>query len=165
MKLEKKLEESLNTQINYELQSSYNYLAMSAWFESTPYRGFSSWMKKQSDEEQMHAMKFYNYLLDRGGSINLLSIEKPEYHFDAPLSVYKSSLEQEEKVSDCIRSLYAIAEELNDHAAKHFLNWFLEEQVEEEKAVKDMIDRLELVGDHPEGLLRLDAEAATRQDS
>ena len=164
MKLEKKLEDSLNTQINYELQSSYNYLAMSAWFETTPYKGFSSWMKKQSGEEQMHAMKFYEYLLDRGGSINLLNIEKPDYRFDTPLSVFKSSLDQEEKVSDCIRSLYVIADELNDYAAKHFLNWFLEEQVEEEKAVKDMIDRLELVGDHPAGLLRLDAEAAARPE-
>ena len=164
MKLEHKLKESLNKQINYELQSSYNYLAMSAWFETTPYKGFSSWMKKQSDEEQMHAMKFYNYLLDRGGSIDLLSIEKPDYQFDTPLSVYQSSLEQEEKVSESIRSLYVIAEDLKDHATKHFLNWFLEEQVEEEKAVKDMIDRLTLVGDHPAGLLSLDAEAAARPE-
>lgn len=153
----------LNAQINHEMESSYAYLAMAAWFERTPYAGFASWMFNQSREETMHALKFYQYLADRDAVIELEPLGKPKSDFSSPIEVFRCSLAQEQKVTAQINDLYDLAEKVRDHTSKNLLLWFLNEQIEEEKSVRDMIDRLELAGNDPASLLVLDREAATRQ--
>jgi len=162
MQLAPSLASLLNRQLNNELQASYSYLAMSAWFETTAFPGFTQWMTLQSQEETAHAMKFYQYMNDRDCRVTLEAIEKPRTDFDSPLDVFRSSLAQEEKVTEQIHALYNAAEDARDHETKNFLNWFLGEQVEEEKTLRDMIERLELVGDDPIGLLKMDEEANAR---
>lgn len=157
------LHKLLNQQINLEMAASYSYLAMSSWFEDTPYGGFAQWMLAQSQEETTHAMKFYHFLVDRGARVELASIEAPRSEFASPLDVFETSLSQEEAVTKSIHTLYEAAEKHRDHESKNLLNWFLDEQVEEEKVVQDMIDRLRLVGDNPVGLLQLDQEAQQRK--
>ncbi len=157
------LHELLNKQINEEMSASYSYLAMSAWFEDSPYGGFAQWMLTQSQEETTHAMKFYHFLVDRGAKVDLTAIAAPRHEFGSPLEVFETSLRQEEHVTQCIHRLYEAAEKHRDHESKNLLNWFLDEQVEEEKVVQDMIDRLRLVGDNPVGLLQLDQEASQRK--
>jgi len=163
MDLDNKLRILLNEQINHEMSSSYVYLAMSSWFEETPYSGFAQWMYTQSLEETDHAMKFYHFLVDRNAQVNLMAIDQPHVKYDSAIDVFKASLEQEQKVTEQIHNLYSAAEEVRDHETKNFLNWFLDEQVEEEKNVRDMIDRLELIEDSPVGMLQLDQEAARRK--
>lgn len=157
------LHELLNEQINTEMAASYGYLAMSAWFEETPYGGFAQWMRAQSEEETAHAMKFYQFLVDRGASVKLAALKAPQAQFASPLEVFETSLTQEQSVTEKIRRLYDEAENSRDHESKNLLGWFLDEQIEEEKTVQDMIDRLRLVGDNPLGLLQLDQEAAQRK--
>ncbi len=150
----------LNAQINKEMAASYSYLAMSAWFEETPYGGFAQWMLAQSQEETTHAMKFYHFLIDRGSQVEFDAISAPNRDYSSALEVFETSLEQEVEVTASIHRLYDAAETHRDHESKNLLNWFLDEEVEEEKAVQKMIDRLKLVGDNPVGLLQLDQEAA-----
>lgn len=157
------LHQLLNQQINAEMAASYSYLAMAAWFEETPYGGFAQWMTAQSQEETIHAMKFYQFLVDRGAKVTLTSIEKPRSDYDSPLDVFEQSLLQEREVTRLIHDLYESAEKHRDHESRSLLTWFLDEQVEEEKSAQDMIDRLKLVGDNPVGLLQLDSEAAQRK--
>lgn len=165
MDLDIKLQTLLNEQINHEMSSSYTYLAMSSWFEETPYSGFAEWMYTQSLEETDHAMKFYHFLVDRNAQVSLMSIDQPHASYTSAIEVFKASLDQEQKVTSQIHNLYSAAEEARDHETKNFLNWFLDEQVEEEKNVRDMIDRLELIGDNPVGMLQLDQEAARRKST
>lgn len=157
------LHQLLNQQINNEMLSSYSYLAMSAWLEETPYAGFSQWMYVQSLEETEHAMKFYRYLSDRDVKVELKALEQPRGDYSEVVEVFRASLAQERKVTEQIHDIYTKAQAVRDHETTTFLNWFLDEQVEEEKQVRDMIERLELVGDHPVGLLQLDQEAAQRK--
>jgi len=163
MKLSEELQSLLNDQINNEMSSSYTYLAMAGWFEQTPYIGFASWMFNQSLEETTHALKFYQYLMDRDAKLQLRPIEQPSHEFQSPIDVFEQSLKQEEKVTQQINDLYEVAERVKDHASKNLLLWFLNEQMEEEKTVRDMLDRLRLAGNDPASLLVLDREAGTRQ--
>jgi ferritin len=163
MALDTNLHALLNQQINNEMAASYSYLAMSSWFEETPYVGFAQWMYVQSLEETAHAMKFYHFLVDRNSPVSLMGIDQPQAKFTTALAVFQASFDQEQKVTAQIHALYAAAEEAHDYETKNFLNWFLDEQVEEEKNVRDMIDRLKLVGDSPVGMLQLDQEAAGRK--
>ncbi len=162
MSLDPKLTKLLNDQINNEMASSYSYLAMAAWFEQTPYSGFASWMYNQSLEETMHAHKFYQHLVDRDAPVTLKPIAKPQAKFKNPIDVFKSSLEQEQAVTKQINILFDVAEKVSDHASKNLLLWFLNEQMEEEKTVRDLLDRLELSGTDTASLLVLDREASTR---
>ena len=146
-----------------ELESSHSYLAMAAWFESTPYSGFTSWMHKQSLEERAHAMKFFDYLNSRGNGVELKAIPAPKNKYKNPLDVFKTSLKQEQAVSKSIRAIYEVAQETKDFETLNFLGWFLEEQIEEEKATQDMIDKLEVANGEPSALLRLDAAASQRE--
>ncbi|HYF38028.1 MAG TPA: ferritin [Prosthecobacter sp.] len=163
MKLTDELQALLNEQINNEMASSYVYLAMAAWFEQTPYLGFASWMFNQSREETMHALKFYQYVVDRDGKVELATIEKPRHDFKSPVDAFEHSLQQEQKVTQQINDLYDVAERVKDHASKNLLLWFLNEQMEEEKTVRDMLDRLKLADGDPASLLVLDREAAARK--
>ncbi len=163
MTLNPKLTKLLNEQINNEMASSYIYLAMAAWFEQTPYSGFASWMFNQSREETMHALKFYQYVVDRDAKVELQPIDKPKAGFKSPMDVFETSLKQEQKVTQQINDLYDVAESVKDHSSKNLLLWFLNEQIEEEKTVRDMLDRLKLAGNDAASLLVLDREAGTRK--
>ena len=165
MKLSSRLQKLFNEQINNEMSSSYTYLAMAAWFEQTPYSGFAKWMFAQSLEETSHALKFYQYLADRDAVVELQPIPKPKHQFKSPLDVFEHSLKQEEKVTQQINDLFEVAEQVKDHASKNLLLWFLNEQMEEEKTVRDMLDRLKLAGSDPASLLVLDREAGARKSA
>lgn len=165
MKLSPKLAQLLNDQITHEMAASYAYLAMAAWFEQTPYAGFARLMSAQSREETVHALKFYQYLVDRDAKVVLEPIAKPKHDFKSPQDVFAQSLKQEENVTALINELYEVAEKVRDHASKNLLLWFLNEQMEEEKRVGDMLDRLKLAGDDPASLLVLDREAGTRPEA
>ena len=162
MTLSPKLQKHFNEQINNEMSSSYAYLAMAAWFEQTPYVGFAQWMFAQSREETMHALKFYQYLVDRDAKVELQPIAKPKQDFKSPIDVFQHSLKQEQKVTQQINDLYEVAEQVKDHASKNLLLWFLNEQMEEEKNVGDMLDRLKLADNDTASLLVLDREAGSR---
>lgn len=159
MKIKPAIEDLINQQIQMEFESRYAYLAMSAWFETTPFQGFASWMRRQASEENFHAMKFFDYLNDRFGTVKLLPIGEPAADFGSPLAAFRASLAHEQKVTASIHALYEAAMAEKDFATLEFLNWFLSEQVEEEKTVQDVIDELELAGDDPDALLRLDKKA------
>ncbi|MBL9178225.1 MAG: ferritin [Verrucomicrobiaceae bacterium] len=165
MTLNPKLSKLLNEQINNELSSSYIYLAMAAWFEQTPYSGFAQWMFTQSREENMHALKFYQYVVDRDAKVELQPVAKPKASFKSPLDVFEHSLRQEQEVTRQINVLFEVAEQVKDHAAKNLLLWFLNEQMEEEKTVREMLERLKLAGNDPASLLVLDREAGSRKGS
>lgn len=156
------LQAALNEQINQELTAAYNYLAMAAYFDSQNLDGFSTWMHLQFEEEQAHAMKLLNYLQDRGGQVQLSGIASPRSEFSSPVEVFQESLVQEQKNTTSINQLYALATDLNDYATKSHLQWFLDEQVEEEKSVEDIIVLLERIGDDPAGLLYLNDKLGAR---
>ena len=162
MKLPSSLEDALNKQIGLEFASAHNYLSMSAYFESEAWEGFSSWMGTQSDEERGHAMKFYHYLLDRDGSVRLPEIPAPRFDFTTPLDVFETTLQQEQDISKSIFALYKAAHDVGDFATVSFLKWFVDEQVEEEKLVSDMVDRLKRSAGNNEAMLLLDRLAGER---
>lgn len=165
MKICSSLEKIINEQINHEMASSYVYLAMHAWLETTPYKGFSRWMLEQSKEETGHAMRFLDYLLDRQGTVHLMPLAEPRKTYKSPLEVFETSLKQEQQITGLIHKIYALAEKEKDYETRHFLSWFLQEQVEEEKSTGDMVDALRLAGDHINALMRLDAKAGARGGS
>ncbi len=162
MKLSSELENALNQQIGMEFASAHAYLSMSAHFEKESWDGFAAWMAAQSDEERLHAMKFYHYVLDREGSIRLPEIPAPQADFKSPLEVFVTSLEQEQDVSRSIFALYKMAHDEADYATVSFLKWFIDEQVEEEKSVSDMIDKLKRADGNNEAMLMLDRLAGER---
>lgn len=162
MKLHADLEQAINEQINHELASAYAYLAMAGWFEHKSLGGFAAWMTLQGQEELGHAMKFRRYLCDRGGRVVLLQLAQPKGSFNSPLEAFSASLQQEQQVSALINRIYGLANQHNDYPTTSFLRWFLDEQVEEEKSVNDMIAKLTLAGDNPNGLFLLDEQAGKR---
>ena len=161
----KPVQDAMNKQINHELFSSYLYLSMAAHFEQEGLPGFAKWMMTQSTEEREHAMKFYEYIYDRGGRVVFEAIAKPQTEFKKPLDVMTQVLEHERKVTALITSIYETALKENDYPSQVMLQWFLAEQVEEEKSVSDVIDRLKKVGDAPAMLLMVDAQMGARKES
>ncbi|MBI1386995.1 MAG: ferritin [bacterium] len=159
----KKVLEALNKQINEEMYSSYLYLSMAAYFDSINLNGFSSWMQVQSQEELNHAMKFYKYINDRDGRVKLEAIKEPPAKWDSTLDAFKAALKHEKYISDCIGNLVDLAVKESDHATQSFLQWFVNEQIEEEATAKNIIDQLDLVGDNKVGLYHIDREMAQRQ--
>ncbi len=164
MKLSTKLEATLNDQLNLELVSAYAYLGMAAYFQQTAFTGFAQWMELQSQEELRHASKFFKYIGERCGKVNLQSIPEPKCDYKSALQVFQTSLAHEQKVSAAICGIYEVALANKDYATLSFLKWFLDEQVEEEKSVGEMVAKLELVGDNRNGLFQLDKLAAKRAD-
>lgn len=163
MNIPASVQSALNAQIKNEFQAHYRYLGMCAHFESTPYQGFAHWMRLQATEEYGHAMKLFDYLVDRNATIDLSTIEAPPMSYGPnPAAVFQTALAGEQDVTRQINNLYDLALRDKDFATLQFLTWFLQEQVEEEKVVTQMVERLELAGDNAAGLLRLDAEAARR---
>lgn len=153
----------LNNQLNKELYSAYLYLSMSAYLDARGLPGFAKWMKAQAKEELEHAMKFYEYINDRGGKVSLNSIPKPPSEWNSVKEVFEKALQHEKTVTESIWRLATIAEEEKDRATLAFLQWFINEQVEEEKTFTEILGKLELTGETPQTLLILDAKLGERE--
>ncbi|MBR1424069.1 ferritin [bacterium] len=160
--MEKKMEAAFNEQINKEYYSEYLYLAMKTRFAQMGLAGFVNWFDIQVKEERAHAEGMYEYVLERGGDVELFAIDKPEIQGTTPVEIFRQVLEHEQYVTSRINAVYDVAEEVKDRAAMLFLNWYVKEQVEEESSVGDVLSRLEMIGDDKQGLLALDKELATR---
>jgi ferritin len=160
--LSKLLEKELNEQINYEFWSAQLYLSMSAHFADQGLPGFAHWMYVQYQEEVTHAIKFFNYVIERGGKVLLTSIATVPTSWESPLKVVEETLEHEQKVSGRINHLADTAVAEKDHATQSMLRWFIDEQVEEEANVKAIVDTLKLVKDNGYGVYTLDKELASR---
>ena len=161
--LSKPLQDSINEQINHELYSAYLYLSMSAHFVMQNLPGFANWTRVQYQEETEHALKFFNYLHDRGSTVVLKAIEQPPVKFKTPLDVFKQILEHEEKVTGLINKLYELALKEKDYPTQTFLQWFINEQVEEEKNVTEVISLLEMIGSSPVSLIMADRQVGARK--
>ncbi|MDD4033247.1 MAG: ferritin [Bacteroidales bacterium] len=157
-----KIQDAINAQINAELWSAYLYLSMSADFAAKGYPGFANWMMVQFKEEQDHAMKFLNYIIQRNGVVELKPIDKVQKSWKSALDAYKDTLAHENVVTGLINNLFKIATEENDFATQSFLKWYIDEQVEEEENAQNLIDALTLIGDNGYGLYMLDKELAAR---
>ncbi|KPK26999.1 MAG: ferritin [Nitrospira bacterium SG8_3] len=160
--ISEKMQEALNGQLNAELYSSYLYLSMAAYFQDLNMAGFANWMRVQAQEEDMHAMKFYNFINERGGRVLLKPIEGPPTEWDSPLSAFEAVLEHEQKVTGLINDLVELALAEHDHATNIFLQWFVTEQVEEEDSANDVIQQIKMVGEAEGGLFMLDRELGQR---
>jgi ferritin len=160
--LSKVLEEAINQQINKELYSAYLYLSMSAYCETADLPGFAHWMRMQAQEEVIHAMKFFEYVNDRGSRILLQAIDQPPTEWESALAVFQHVLEHEQMVTGLINQLYALAIKENDYASQMELQWFVTEQVEEEKNAGHIVGQLEMIADQTMALLMLDRQMATR---
>ena len=160
--LSEAMQNAINEQIRDELYSAYLYLSMAAYFEATSLPGFASWMRVQSQEEVEHAMKFFDFVNERGGRVELHAIEQPIAEFESPLAVFEATYEHEQKVTALIHNLYRLALEEDDYAAQVMLHWFIEEQVEEEAGASQILDTLKRIGDKDQGLMMLDRELGRR---
>ena len=160
--ISEKMQEAINGQLNAELYSSYLYLSMNAYFKSINLDGFANWMYSQAQEELTHAMKFYDFINQRGGRVNLLQIEAPPAQWNSPQAVFEATLEHEQKVTGLINELVELALSEHDHASNIFLQWFVTEQVEEEESVTAVLEQLNLMGEAKGGLFMIDRELAKR---
>ena len=161
--LPKKIETAMNKQINHELYSAYLYLSMSAYFENTTLKGFAHWLRVQAKEEQGHALKLYDFLIERNGRVTLLDIDAPKAKWSSAGKVFEEVYAHEQKVTDMINGLVDLAVKEKDHASFEMLQWFVKEQVEEEKNASDILAEIICVGDHPGHLFCLDHKLAKRE--
>jgi ferritin len=156
------VQDAINDQINHELYASYLYLSMSAYCETMNLPGAAKWMKLQAQEELGHAMKFFDYVVERGGKVSLRAVEQPPAEFGSLLSVFEQALQHEQKVSKLINDIYGIAVQEKDYPTQVMLQWFVEEQVEEERSAEEVVNYLKMAGDHPAGLLMIDGRLGAR---
>lgn len=161
--LDEGLQEAMNRQINLEFYSAYAYLSMAAHFESVTLLGFAHWMQNQSREEQKHAMRLYKHVNDRNGRVILLPVEQPPSQFGKPLEIFQMALAHEQKVTRSIHDLYNLARQENDYPSQVMLQWFIEEQVEEERNAEQIIAQLQMIGDDRAALFLLDRSLGGRQ--
>lgn len=157
-----KLQDAINAQINAEFWSAYLYLSMAMHFENEGYAGFANWFRIQYKEEQDHAEIFMNYLNSRGGRVVLAPISEVPTSWESPLAAFEATLSHEETVTSLINNIYAMAEAEHDYATRSKLNWFVDEQVEEEDTARSLIDRLKMVGNNGLALYTIDQELAAR---
>ena len=160
--IKKEVLESINDQINAESYSAYLYLSMSAYFEEMGLSGFANWMKIQYQEESAHALKFFNYLIERNGKISLKAIEQVPVEFNGIIEVFENTLTHEIHVTALINNLMDVAVAASDHATQSFLKWFVDEQVEEEANVEKIIATLKLINGEGNGLFMMDREMQMR---
>jgi ferritin len=158
------VQQGINDQIKEELASAYVYLAMSAYLDRTGFKGMATWMRHQADEERGHAMRLFDFLIDRGGTVELQVIPAPPTEWDSPLDVFEGALAHEQKVTALIHDLYALAVKEADPALQVELQWFITEQVEEEATAGEIVDQLRLAGNQGALLLVLDRELGQRGD-
>ena len=157
-----KLNQAFNNQIGSELYSAHLYLSMAAYFESINLPGFANWMRIQHQEETIHALKLFDYVNQRNGRVVLNAIDQPRVDFESVRAAVMTALDHERSVSSLINSLYEVSSKEKDYAAEVLLEWFINEQVEEEKSVTDIVDQLDLIGDNGTGLMILDDKLASR---
>ena len=160
--ISKTLQDAINDQINKEFYSSYLYLSMAAYFESKNLPGFAKWMHVQEGEERGHAMKLYQFLVDRGGRVLLKPLAVPDTDWKTSLDLFKQVAEHEAAVTASINALYALALKENDYAAQVMLHWFITEQVEEEKNAGEIVQQLELIDARGTAVLMLDHRLGKR---
>lgn len=154
---------ALNEQIKHELQSAYLYLAAVSYFESINLSGAAHWMSLQSREEVGHAMKLFTFIHDRGGRVILQALDQPPSDFSSPLDTFTRALDHERQVTARIHRLYALATQEHDYPAQILLQWFISEQVEEEKSATRIVEDLKMIGDNSSALLLLDRELGARR--
>ena len=157
-----KVLDAINRQINAELSASYAYLAMSAYCQNQNFLGCAHWFRVQSQEERAHAMKLFDFVLARGGQVELLAMAKPAGSFKSVVQVFEAALKQEQGVGRQIDELYELAFKEKVFAAMAELQWFLTEQVEEEKTAREIVKKFQMVQDDPASLLDLDRELGAR---
>lgn len=162
--MDQEMQDALNRQMNRELFAAYLYLSMCAHFESRSLNGFGQWMREQAREEMEHAMRIFDHMLDRGAQVELDGLDRPAGRFGSPLEAFEAALEHEKKVSAAIHELYDMAVEKHDHATQLLLEWFINEQVEEEDMVGTVVDQIRMAGDNQAALLMLDRELGARQE-
>lgn len=162
MAMSPKLQDAYNDQITLEFASSYAYLQMAAFLDDANLPGFANWMRQQAEEERVHAMKFFDFVLDRGNQVELRSIPAPSSDYTSPLSAFEASLAHEQKVTASIHELYGQATNEKDFESLPLLHWFITEQVEEEATVSELIEQIAMAGDNGAALLLLDRELGTR---
>lgn len=160
--IQKKIENAINKQINKELFSEYLYLSMATWFAAEGLDGFENFFIVQAQEERFHAMKFYNFIKERGGRVILKKLEDPKTDFESIEEIFKLALDHEIFISNSINEIMDIAIDAKDHATKSFLNWYVDEQVEEEANMQAILDKLKMIGGKGNGILMLDKEMAAR---
>jgi ferritin len=160
--LDSKIQDALNKHLNAEFFSSYLYLSMSSYFESRNLKGMAHWMQIQTKEELHHAMKFLDFIHERGGRVHLMQVEGPKTEWSSPLDVLEEACAHESKITGLINELVELSMSKKDHAASTFLQWFVTEQVEEEATVREIADKLRLVGDNTVALFMIDKELGDR---
>ncbi len=160
--LNERIEKMLNDQMNFEMYSAYLYKAMGAYCDSIDLSGFANWFKIQEKEENFHTEKLYNYLLERGGRPFFTTIEAPKKDWDSLKAAFENTLEHEQLVTERVNALMTAAIEENDHATRSFLNWYVDEQVEEESNADRIIKQLKLLEGSGQGLFMMDKEMALR---
>ncbi len=156
------VQDAINKQINSELAASYTYLAMSAWCDSNSFTGSARWLRVQSQEEHGHAMRLLDFMLARNSKVDLRTLEQPRCEYASLAEVFETAYEQEKAVSGQIESLYELVFREKTYPAVVQLEWFLNEQVEEEKTCRDIVAKLRMVGKDPSGLLEIDRELGSR---
>lgn len=162
--LSKKLEGAVNEQIKNELYSAYLYLAMAAHCEHKNFKGFANWLKIQAKEEVAHAMRLYDFVNDRGGKVVLSAIDQPPAKYQSLTEIFEKVLNHEKGVTTKINHLYELAKEENDYPLQVHLQWFIDEQVEEEKNPAEILAMLQLIGESGSGIMMLDHELGERKD-
>ena len=160
--IKESVEKSINDQINAELYSAYLYLSMAADFADKGYEGMEQWMRAQAREEKEHAMRFFDYLQERGGRVELEAIEKPKEEWESPLEAFEEALVHEKYVTERINEMADLAEKEKDRATLNMLQWFIDEQVEEEDSTETIVNKLKMVEDSPSGLMMLDSKLGER---
>jgi len=163
--LSPRVQQAMNDQLQVELQSAYVYLGMAAYCETISLGGFAKWLQKQAEEEYGHAMRFYDFVNDRQGEVELKALDAPANKYESPLAVFEQALEHERSVTAAINKLYELVHDEKDFASQAWLDWFATEQVEEEKTVGLIVDQLEMIGDRGEALYILDKELAQRTEA
>ncbi len=158
-----KMQDAINNQVQAELASAYLYLSMAAYCESKNMKGFGHWLRVQYQEETGHAMKMVDYLLERGGQPVLKAIDAPPAEFGSPLNVFEKVLAHEQHVTSLINSLYEVALAEKDYASQIFLQWYINEQVEEEASASEILEKLKMLGDKSSAIVYLDKELGKRE--
>lgn len=161
--LKKSVEDALNKQLNAELYSSYLYLSMSAYCDSIPLKGFAKWLRMQAEEEKAHGMKFFDYIIEAGGTVKLAKIDGPKTGWKSVGDVFDQVYEHEKKVTGLINSLMDLSIKEKDYATQNFLGWFVKEQVEEEANASEIQAQIKMMGDIVGHLFWLDHELGKRQ--
>jgi ferritin len=160
-----KIQDAFNKHLNAEMYSSYLYLSMAGYFEAQNLKGMAGWMRKQALEELQHAMKFFDFINERGGEVKLTAVEGPKVEWNSPLDVFQDTYDHECEISGLINNLVSLSIREEDYAASTFLQWFVTEQVEEEAAAQEIRDKLKLASDSAVALFMMDDQLGNRAGS